>query len=96
MGEIRSDVVKQLEIESHYAGYLERQELDVAAFRRDERLELPENLPYESIGGLSTEVVLKLKAAEPATLGAAARISGVTPAAVTALLRYVKQPRSVA
>ncbi len=92
----RADVLEQLEIESRYAGYLERQERDIAAFRRDEALALPEDLPYDAIGSLSAEVVLKLKAARPATLGAAARISGVTPAAVTALLRYVKQPRSVA
>ena len=92
----RADVLEQLEIESRYAGYLERQERDIAAFRRDETLALPEDLPYETIGSLSAEVVLKLRAAMPATLGAAARISGVTPAAVTALLRYVKQPRSVA
>jgi tRNA uridine 5-carboxymethylaminomethyl modification enzyme len=92
----RTDVTEQLEIESRYAGYLERQEQDVAAFRRDEALALPEDLPYDSIGSLSAEVVAKLKAASPATLGAAARISGVTPAAVTALLRYVKQARSVA
>lgn len=83
-------VLEQLETESRYAGYLERQEADIAAFRRDEALSLPEDLPYDEIGSLSTEVLGKLKKARPATLGAASRISGVTPAALTALLRYVR------
>ncbi len=96
LADTRADVLEQLEIESRYAGYLERQERDIAAFRRDEALALPEDLPYEQIGGLSAEVLAKLKAARPATLGAAARISGVTPAAVTALLRFVKGQRAVA
>jgi tRNA uridine 5-carboxymethylaminomethyl modification enzyme len=90
LAEIRADVLEQLDIESRYAGYLDRQRHDIEAFRRDEGLKLPEDLPYEQIGSLSNEVLAKLKAARPATLGAAARIPGVTPAAVTALLRYVK------
>jgi len=94
LNDIRSDVMEQLEIESKYAGYLTRQQQDIAAFKRDEKLALPENIPYEQIGGLSAEVVTKLKTAQPATLGAAARISGVTPAAVTALLRFVKTSKT--
>ncbi len=94
LANVRADVLEQLEIEAKYAGYLARQQQDIAAFKRDEALVLPENLPYEQIGGLSAEVVAKLQAAQPATLGAAARISGVTPAAVTALLRFVKAPKS--
>ncbi len=90
LADIRADVLEQLDIESRYAGYLDRQRHDIEAFRRDEGLKLPEDLPYEEIGGLSNEVLAKLKAARPATLGAAARIPGVTPAAVTALLRFVK------
>ena len=86
---IRPDVREQLEIEGRYAGYMERQEADIRAFRRDEALVLPENLDYGTIGGLSTEVRQKLAAAKPATLGAASRIPGVTPAALTALLRHV-------
>jgi len=92
--ETRADVLEQLEIESKYAGYLSRQRQDIAAFKRDEALTLPDNIPYEKIGGLSSEVVAKLQAAQPSTLGAAARISGVTPAAVTALLRFVKAPQN--
>ncbi len=88
---LRSDVAEQLEIEGRYAGYLDRQSSDIAAFRRDEALALPADLDYAGIGSLSTEVRLKLETARPATLGAASRIPGVTPAAVTALLAYVKR-----
>ncbi|HVO17254.1 MAG TPA: tRNA uridine-5-carboxymethylaminomethyl(34) synthesis enzyme MnmG [Alphaproteobacteria bacterium] len=88
---LRPDVAEQLEIEARYAGYLERQEADIRAFRRDESLELPEDIDYAAIGSLSTEVRSKLERARPATLGAAARISGVTPAAITALLRHVRR-----
>jgi tRNA uridine 5-carboxymethylaminomethyl modification enzyme len=83
--------VEQLEIDAHYRGYLGRQEADIQAFRRDESLGLSSDLDYGAIDSLSIEVRSKLTAAKPATLGAAARISGVTPAALTALLRYVKR-----
>jgi tRNA uridine 5-carboxymethylaminomethyl modification enzyme len=82
---------EQLEIDARYQGYLSRQEADIRAFRRDESLSLPGDLDYDAIRSLSTEVRSKLVAARPASLGAAARIPGVTPAAVTALLRYVKR-----
>jgi len=88
---ISTDIAEQLEIDARYAGYLERQERDIAAFRRDEALALPDTLDYAQIGGLSAEVRGKLSAARPATLGAAVRISGVTPAALAALLQYVKR-----
>ncbi|MCH9020820.1 MAG: tRNA uridine-5-carboxymethylaminomethyl(34) synthesis enzyme MnmG, partial [Proteobacteria bacterium] len=77
--------------EAHYAGYLDRQEADVRAFRRAEALALPDGLDYGAVGGLSSEVREKLEASRPATLGAAARISGVTPAALTALLGHVRR-----
>jgi tRNA uridine 5-carboxymethylaminomethyl modification enzyme len=92
---VRPDVREQLEIEGRYAGYMERQEADIRAFRKDEALALPETLDYAEVGGLSNEVRQKLTDARPATLGAAARIPGVTPAALTALLRHVQRPRSV-
>jgi tRNA uridine 5-carboxymethylaminomethyl modification enzyme len=88
---LRPDVAEQLEIESRYRGYVGRQEADIRAFRRDETLMLPPDLDYDRVGSLSAEVRLKLKAALPATLGAAGRISGVTPAAIVALLRYVRK-----
>jgi tRNA uridine 5-carboxymethylaminomethyl modification enzyme len=85
------EIVEQVEIDARYAGYLERQERDIAAFRRDEALLLPVELDYAAIGSLSRESCDKLAIARPATLGAAARISGVTPAALVALLKYVKR-----
>ena len=87
----RPDVVEQLEIEAAYANYLDRQDADVKAMRRDEALRLPENLDYFAIPSLSNEVCDKLSKVRPETLGQAARISGVTPAAITALLAYVKR-----
>lgn len=93
---LRPDVAEQLCIDAQYAGYLDRQDADILAFRRDEALVLPADLDYGAIGSLSTEIRLKLEAARPPTLGAAARIPGVTPAAVTALLRHVKKRDSAA
>ncbi len=87
----RADVAARIETEGKYRQYLQRQEADILAFRKDESLRLPESLDYEGVGSLSAEVRQKLKAARPATLGAAARIPGVTPAAVGALLRHVKR-----
>jgi tRNA uridine 5-carboxymethylaminomethyl modification enzyme len=88
---IAADVFEKLEIEAHYHGYLDRQDADIRAFKRDESLLLPADLSYESIGSLSTELKTKLSAVRPATLGAAGRIPGITPAALTALLRYVRR-----
>ena len=85
------DIAEQLEIDARYAGYLERQERDIAAFRRDEALLLPPDLDYRAVGSLSREIREKLASARPATLGAAARISGVTPAALVALLKHVRR-----
>jgi tRNA uridine 5-carboxymethylaminomethyl modification enzyme len=83
----------QLAIDAQYKGYLDRQAADVAAFRRDEELRLPRNLDYARIGGLSTEIRLKLQQIMPETIGAASRIPGVTPAAVTALLGHIRSHR---
>ena len=82
---------EQLEIDSKYAGYLARQQSDIQAFRRDENLALPANLDVDAIGSLSAEIRQKLKQAKPENLGAAARIPGMTPAALVALLRYVRR-----
>jgi tRNA uridine 5-carboxymethylaminomethyl modification enzyme len=91
LGAIPRNIAEQLEIDARYAGYLERQSRDIAAFRRDEALLLPDVLDYGAVGGLSAEIRGKLATARPATLGAAARISGVTPAALIALLQHVKR-----
>ena len=93
LGDTRKDVVEQLEIEAKYRGYLQRQESDIAAFRKDESLKIPADIDYKKIGGLSNEVVMKLNKVRPETLGAASRISGVTPAAVTAVLGYIKSAK---
>ncbi len=84
-------VREQVEIDASYAGYLDRQTADVAAFRRDENLTLPATLDYAVIGGLSNEARQKLAAVRPLTLGQAARIEGVTPGALTALLSHVRR-----
>ena len=84
------DIVEQLEIDAQYAGYLDRQEADILAFRRDEALSLPADLDYRVIAGLSTEVIQKLGSIRPITLGQAARIDGVTPAALTIVLAHVR------
>ena len=82
---------EQVEIDSLYAGYADRQDVDIEAFRKEESLILPADLDYGDIGTLSTEIRQKLEKIRPATLGAASRIPGVTPAAVISLLRFVKR-----
>ena len=91
LSKLQPNIAERLKIEALYDGYVARQEADVAAFRRDEALVLPEDLDYTQIAGLSREVQDKLSAAVPQTLGQAGRIPGVTPAAVVALLRYVRR-----
>ncbi|HEY9219291.1 MAG TPA: tRNA uridine-5-carboxymethylaminomethyl(34) synthesis enzyme MnmG, partial [Phenylobacterium sp.] len=84
-------VREQVEIDASYHGYLDRQAADAAAFRRDEDLRLAPDLDYAAIGSLSNEVREKLAAVRPMTLGQAARIEGVTPGALTALLAHVRR-----
>jgi tRNA uridine 5-carboxymethylaminomethyl modification enzyme len=91
---IASDVVEQIEIESQYSGYLDRQREDINDFKKEEMLLLPKNINYNSVGSLSNEIVEKLSSIRPPTLGAASRISGVTPAAIIALLRFVKKQKN--
>ena len=88
---VEADIREQIEIDALYSGYMERQKSEIEAFRRDEKLLLPQSLNYDDIGGLSNEVRQKLEMVRPDTLGAASRIPGVTPAAVTALLRHVRK-----
>ncbi len=85
------EIAEQVETDARYAGYLARQEADIRAFRREEALALAADLDYDAIGGLSSEVREKLSLARPATLGAAGRIPGITPAALTALLGHVRR-----
>jgi tRNA uridine 5-carboxymethylaminomethyl modification enzyme len=88
---IDPEIREQLECDALYAGYMDRHDADIAAFRKDEALALPRDLDYGAIGSLSNEIRMKLQQARPETLGAASRIPGVTPAAVVALLRHVQR-----
>ena len=84
-------IARQVEIDARYAVYLDRQKADIAAFRRDEALEIPGDLDFARVGGLSNELRQKLEQVSPATLGHAARIPGMTPAGLTALLGHVRR-----
>ncbi|MCB1537582.1 MAG: tRNA uridine-5-carboxymethylaminomethyl(34) synthesis enzyme MnmG [Rhodospirillales bacterium] len=96
LGEIARPIAEQIQIDAQYAGYIQRQETDIQAYRKDEGLALPHDLDYGAIGSLSTEIRNRLAEAKPATLGAAARLPGVTPAAIVALLRHVKRQKPAA
>ena len=91
LNEVDRFVSEQIEIEARYSVYLERQDTDVAAFKRDEAITLPDSLDYGRLAGLSNEVREKLNATRPATLGQAARIEGMTPAALTLILSEAKR-----
>ncbi len=93
---IAPSAAEQLEIEGKYSGYMDRQDSDIRAFRKDENLILPIDLDVDSVGSLSAEIRQKLKQARPETLGAASRIPGMTPAALVALLRFVKRAKTAA
>ena len=93
LARIDTPVRRQMEIEAQYAGYIARQAEDVAAMRRDEALRIPGGIDYARVGGLSNEVRGKLEQVRPATIGQAARIEGVTPGALTALLGHVRSGR---
>jgi tRNA uridine 5-carboxymethylaminomethyl modification enzyme len=86
-----TDIIEQILIDGQYRGYLDRQDADIQAFQRDEDLVLPSGFDYTQVGSLSTEIRTKLERIRPETLGVAARIPGVTPAAVMALLRHVRR-----
>ncbi|MDC2974034.1 tRNA uridine-5-carboxymethylaminomethyl(34) synthesis enzyme MnmG [Candidatus Pelagibacter sp.] len=88
---ISREIDEQLEINSHYKGYLNKQKADILAFKRDENLLIPENLDYDSFAGLSNEVKSKFKKIKPKTMGQALRIDGITPAAVYILLSHLKR-----
>ncbi len=89
--EIPPDVAEQIEFDARYAVYLHRQTADIEAFKRDEALVLSDDVDYGAVAGISTEVRQRLAAIRPSTLGQAARIEGVTPAALTALLSAVRR-----
>ncbi len=88
---VSREIDEQLEINSHYRGYLKKQNADILAFKRDENLIIPENLDYDKFSGLSNEVKSKFKQIRPKTMGQALRIEGITPAAVYILLSHLKR-----
>ena len=90
---LQPDIVEQLEVDAQYAGYMDRQDADILAFRRDEARTLPTSLDYGVVVGLSNEVRQKLERIRPETLGQAARIEGVTSAALTLVLAHVKSAK---
>jgi len=99
LGEIAPAIAQQIETDAKYSVYLERQCADVAAYRRDESLELPEGFEYAAMTALSNEVRQKLDSIRPRTIGQAGRIDGMTPAALTLLAAHVRRsrkPKSVA
>jgi len=88
---ISKEIDDQLEINAHYKGYLNKQNADILAFKRDESLKIPDNVNYDNLSGLSNEVKAKFKEIRPKTMGQALRIDGITPAAAYILLSHVKR-----
>ncbi len=86
-----NEIDEQIEINSHYRGYLKKQKADILAFKRDENLIIPDSIDYDQFSGLSNEVKAKFKEIKPKTMGQALRIDGITPAAVYILLSHVKR-----
>jgi tRNA uridine 5-carboxymethylaminomethyl modification enzyme len=86
-----ADVAAQVEVQARYAGYLERQHAEIERQRRHETTTIPDVFDYDAVRGLSAEVLAKLKQVQPQTVGQAARISGVTPAAISLLLVHLKR-----
>ena len=92
--QIDSEAKEQIDIEAQYSGYLERQRSDIEDFKKDEGLKIPQPINYKKVGSLSNEIIEKLNYVNPPTIGAASRISGVTPAAIIAILRYIKKNKN--
>ena len=91
---LAAQIRAQLEVAAKYSGYIERQEEEIARQRRNEETRLPADLDYARVTGLSNEVRQKLEQIRPATVGQAARVDGVTPAAVSILLVHLKKSRA--
>jgi tRNA uridine 5-carboxymethylaminomethyl modification enzyme len=91
LNDVAPRVLTQIRNDACYAGYLARQDADIKSFRREEQIGLGEAIDYQEIGGLSAELLAKLQAIRPATLGSAARIQGMTPAALAAISAYLRK-----
>ena len=96
LAELPDAVAEQLDIQTKYNGYIERQQLDIEKLRKHEATTLPEDIDYKQVPGLSSEVIQKLNQIKPATIAQAGRISGVTPAALSLLLVFLKKLRATA
>jgi tRNA uridine 5-carboxymethylaminomethyl modification enzyme len=92
-GEVQPKIAEQLEIDAKYDVYLSRQAADIASYRRDESLELPDSLDYTELPGLSNEARHKLQTSRPRSIGHAARLDGMTPAALTLIAAHLKRRR---
>ena len=93
--ELDDAVGEQLDIQTKYQGYIDRQQIEIERMQKHETMKLPDDLDYSQVRGLSTEVMQKLTLIKPATLAQAGRISGVTPAALSLLLVYLKKLRTL-
>ncbi len=91
IGEMQPRIAEQLAVDARYAVYLKRQEADIAAFRKDEAMAIPTGFAFDAIPGLSSELRQKLGASRPASLGQAARLDGMTPAALMLILAHLKK-----
>jgi len=91
IGRLDSEMAEQLAVDARYAVYVKRQELDIAAFRKDEGIAIPSEFAFAALPGLSTELRQKLERHRPASLGQAARLDGMTPAALMLLLAHLKK-----
>jgi tRNA uridine 5-carboxymethylaminomethyl modification enzyme len=91
IGRLDSALAEQLAVDASYAVYVKRQELDIAAFRKDEGIVIPRDFAFAALAGLSTELRQKLELHRPASLGQAARLDGMTPAALMLLLAHLKK-----
>jgi tRNA uridine 5-carboxymethylaminomethyl modification enzyme len=95
IGQLDPDIAEQLAVDARYAVYVRRQEEDIAAFRKDEAIAIPAEFAFSALPGLSTELRQKLERHRPASLGQAARLDGMTPAALMLLLAHLKKGQAV-
>jgi len=89
--EQREQVELQLEVEAKYAGYIERQEREIAKHAKQEQLRLPDDIDYAAVHGLSNEARQRLESSRPTTLGQASRLEGMTSSAVSLILIHLKK-----
>ena len=88
---MENKLLEQVKVDALYSGYLKRQEKDIRAFKKDEKIKIPRNIDFKSIGGLSNELIEKLSKIKPDTISQASRISGITPVAILSILRHIKR-----